>query len=121
MGTYRDLLVYRESFQLALEIQEITSGFPAVEKYSLTDQLRRSSRSVCVNIAEAFRKLKYKAHFVAKITDADMENSESIVWVEFCAAFGYIDVERSKNLIQRFEKIGRLLNHIIHHPEKYGA
>lgn len=121
MGTYKDLLVYQKSFELALRIHAITQGFPSEEKYSLTDQLRRSSRSVCVNIVEGFRKVKYRAHFVAKMTDADMENAESQVWIEFSKAFGYIDSQEATEMSRKFSEVGRLLNHRIENPEKYGV
>jgi four helix bundle protein len=121
MATYKDLKVYKRSFELALSIQIITKGFPKEEQYALIDQMRRSSRSVCVNMAEGFRKLRYKAHFVSKMTDADMENSETQVWLDFSFAFGYITSERHLELVSGTEEIGRMLNHIIENPEKYGA
>jgi four helix bundle protein len=77
MGTFRDLIVYKKAFDLAMEIFEMTKSFPAEEKYSLIDQIRRSSRSVCANIGEGYRKRRYPAHFIAKITDSDMENTET--------------------------------------------
>lgn len=76
MGTFRDLIVYRKAFQLAMEIFELTKKFPVEEKYSLIDQIRRSSRSVVICLAEGYRKRRYTAHFVAKATDSDMENTE---------------------------------------------
>lgn len=89
MATIKELLVYKKAFNLALEIQNSSQKFPKEEQYSLTDQIRRSSRSVCVNVSEGFRKLLYKAHFVAKMTDADMENAETQVWVDF--SYAYLD------------------------------
>ena len=77
MSTFRDLKVYQKAFKLAMDIFEMTKTFPAEEKYGLTNQIRKSSRSVCSSIAEAYRKRKYPAHFVSKTTDADMENSET--------------------------------------------
>ncbi len=78
--SFRDLTVYKKAFSLAMEFFEVTKEFPKEEKYSLTDQIRRSSRSVCTAIAEAYRKRKYENYFVSKTSDADMENSETQVW-----------------------------------------
>ena len=77
MGTYKDLVVFRKAYSLAMDILKRSRSFPADEKYSLTDQLRRSSRSVCVNIGEAYRRRKYPAHFVSKLTDCNAENTET--------------------------------------------
>ncbi|MCW3075319.1 MAG: diversity-rating retroelement protein bAvd family protein [Flaviaesturariibacter sp.] len=121
MAVYKELLVYKKAFSLALEIQAVSKAFPMEEKFALTDQMRRSSRSVCANLAEGFRKLRYRAHFVSKLTDADMENSETGVWLEFSFAFGYLSEERYQDLMNRNEEIGRLLFHIIENPEKYGV
>ena len=93
--------------------------FPKEEKYSLTDQIRRASRSVCTNLAEAYRKKLYKAHFISKVTDSDMENSETGVWLDFAVACKYIDNEIYTKLTAENEEIGRLLNHMITNPEKY--
>ena len=89
--SFKETTVYKKAFALAMEIFEISKSFPKEEKYSLTDQIRRASRSVCTNIAEAYRKKKYIAHFVSKITDSDMENSETNVWLDFSKACKYID------------------------------
>lgn len=83
---FKDLLAYKKGFELAMEIFKITKQFPVEEKYSLTDQIRRSSRSVCSNLADAYRKRNYPKHFVRKITDSDGENSETMVWLEFALA-----------------------------------
>ncbi len=121
MATFKELLGFKKAFNLALEIQNISKKFPKDEQYSLTDQIRRCSRSVCVNISEGFRQLRYKAHFVAKMTDADIENTETQVWIDFGHAFGYIVENERKTILQQSEEIGRLLFHIIKNPEKYGA
>jgi four helix bundle protein len=121
MASFKELLVYKKSFDLAMQIQTITKRFPKEEQYSLIDQIRRSSRSVCVNMAEGFRKLRYKAHFIAKMSDADMENTETQVWIDFSLAFGYLHKTESQMLIKQTGEIGKLLNHIIENPEKYGA
>ena len=83
---FQDLLAYKKSFELAMEIFSISKSFPSEEKYSLTDQIRRSSRSVSANIAEATRKRKYEKHFVSKLTDSDAENAETQVWLEYAKA-----------------------------------
>jgi four helix bundle protein len=102
-----------------MEIFEITKKFPPEEKYSLTDQIRRSSRSVCINLSEGYRKRIYPAHFVAKCSDADMENSETMGWLEFALACNYISELSFNTLYAQGEEIGRLLNHMISNPEKY--
>jgi four helix bundle protein len=118
-GSFRDLTVYKKAFVLAMEIYNVSKKFPPEEKYSLTDQIRRSSRSVCSCIGEAYRKRQYKAHFVSKSSDADMENTETRVWLDFALACDYL----SKDLWSDFEvktiEIGKLLNHMIENPEKY--
>ena len=87
---YHELRVYQLAFETALRIFEISKRFPPEERYSLTDQIRRSSRAVCSNIAEAWRKRRYLASFVSKLSDSDAESAETAVWLDFCEAFGYI-------------------------------
>jgi four helix bundle protein len=111
--------VYQKAFALAMEIYEISKSFPPEEKYSLTDQIRRSSRSVCTNLAEAYRKKKYPAHFISKLTDSDMENSETGVWLDFTLTCKYIAVEKHNELSMANEEIGRMLGHAIENPDKY--
>jgi len=118
--SFRDLTVYKKAFALAMEIFEISKKFPAEEKYSLTDQIRRSSRSVCSCIAEAYRKRNYPAYFVSKTSDADMENSETRVWLDFAVACKYISEEKRNDLEVKSVEVGKLLNHMIENPEKYG-
>ncbi len=84
----KDLIVYQKAYTLAMKIFEVSKSFPAEEKYSLTDQIRRSSRSVCTNLREAWAKRKYKAHFVSKLTDADGENGETDSWLDFACECG---------------------------------
>ena len=121
MGTFRDLTAYKKSFKLSMEIFEITKRFPDSERYGLTSQIRRSSRSVCSNIGEGYRKRKYTAHFVSKATDADMENTETQVWLDYALACKYIDQKIYQDLINKSEEIGRLLSHMINNPEKYSG
>lgn len=111
--------VYKLAFGLAMKIFEISKKFPKEEKYSLTDQVRRSSRSVCSCLAEAHRKRLYPAHFVSKVSDSDMENAETQTWLEFALACNYIIQNEHDELINLSEEVGRLLSHMIHNPERY--
>ena len=119
MSTFRDLNVYQKAFNLAMDIFNLTKLFPDEEKFGLTSQIRRSTRSVCSSIAEAYRKRKYPAHFVSKTTDADMENSETHVWLDFSLSCKYIDKKVYQDFKARSEEIGKMLNHMIENPEKY--
>ena len=111
--------VYKMAFDLAMKIFEISKRFPKEETYSLTDQVRRSSRSVCSSLAEAHRKRLYPAHFVSKTSDADMENAETQTWLEFALACKYINQQEQESLLNLSEQVGNLLNHMIRNPEKY--
>jgi four helix bundle protein len=117
--TFRDLTVYKKAFTLAMEIYQLSKKFPQEERYSLTDQVRRSSRSVCSCVGEAYRKRQYKAHFVSKSSDADMENTETRVWLDFALSCQYITQEVWNELERQSEEVGKLLNHMIENPEKY--
>lgn len=116
---FKQTKVYQKSFEIAMEIFEITKSFPKEEIYSLTDQIRRSSRSVTVNLAEAYRKKRYPAHFVSKISDSDMENSETAAWLDFAFACKYITPAQLDMLLSKNEEVGKLLNHMMNNPEKY--
>ena len=102
-----------------MEIFNLSKGFPDEEKYALTTQVRRSSRSVCASIGEAYRKRQYQAHFVSKTPDADMENTETQVHLDFALSCKYLDKPTCNDLTAKSEEIGRLLNHMIQNPEKY--
>ena len=120
MGSgFKDLKVYQLSYSLAMEIFEISKHFPKSETYSLTDQIRRSSRSICANIAEAYRKRRYPKHFTSKITDADAENSETMVWVDFSKDCQYIDPKIHKSLTNRYLEIGKMLGSMANNPNKF--
>ena len=121
MGSFKDLIVYKKAFDQAMEIFQMTKNFPKEEKYSLIDQMRRSSRSVCACLAEGYRKRMYQAHFLSKISDSDMENSETQVWLDFSLACNYITDETYKTRMALSQEIGRLLQNMIDNPEKYGA
>jgi len=106
----RDLKVYRKAFDSAMEIFEITKKFPNEEKYSLTDQIRRASRSVCSNLSEGWRKRRYKAVFLNKLTDSAQEAAETQTWLEFSLHCKYIDEETFQRLDNSYEHIFAMLN-----------
>lgn len=118
---FQDLLAYKKSFALAMRIFEITKTFPKEETYSLTDQVRRSSRSVPVTIAEAYRKRVYPKNFYSKLTDSDSENSETQVWLDFALSCKYIKEEVYNELTSESIEIGKLINYMILNPEKFGV
>jgi four helix bundle protein len=117
--SFKNLTAYKKAFELSMMIFNISKRFPKEEKYSLTDQIRRSSRGVCACIAEAYRKRDYEAYFVSKSSDADMENSETQVWLQFSLACDYITEAESADLSALSEEVGRLVGHMIDYPEKY--
>lgn len=117
--SFRDLTVYKKAFDMAMKIFHCSKTFPKEEIYSLTDQVRRSSRSVCTSIAEAYRKRKYESYFISKTSDADMENSETQVWLDFSFNCNYINKSIYDEFVLRSEEIGKMLNHMIQYPEKY--
>jgi four helix bundle protein len=118
---FQDLLAYKKSFALAMKIFNISKNFPREEIYSLTDQIRRSSRSVPANIAEAYRKRIYPKHFYSKLTDSDGENSETQVWLEFALGCKYISNESYIELLAETIEIGKLINYMLLNPEKFGV
>lgn len=118
---FRELIAYQKAFELSMEIFSLSKNFPSEEKYSLTDQIRRSSRSVCANIAEAYRKRRYTNHFISKLTDSDAENSETNVWLEFALKCGYLHKEKFIELSNYNVEIGKIINFMINHPEKFGC
>ncbi len=118
---FQDLLAYQKSFNLAMEIFEVSKSFPKSETYSLTDQMRRSSRSVSINIAEAYRKRSYPKHFISKLTDSDSENSETQSWLEFALACQYVDKAKFDELTCLSEEVGKLIFYMINNPKKFGS
>ncbi len=118
---FQDLLAFKKSFALAMKIFEISQKFPKEEMYSLTDQIRRSSRSVPVTIAEAYRKRIYPRHFHSKLTDSDSENSETQVWLDFAIACKYIDEMIYQKLTAESNEVGKLINFMILNPDKFGV
>lgn len=117
--SFRDLNVYQNSFEAALEIYIMSKSFPVEEKYSLTDQIRRSSRSVCANIAEAWRKRRYKAAFVSKLNDSEGEAAETQVWLDFALRINLIEVGTWNELNEKYEIILGQLVKMINKPEKW--
>ena len=118
---FKDLFAYQKAFQHACEIFELTLKFPKEEKYSLTDQIRRSSRSVCANLAEAYRKRDCQKHFLLKMTDYMGENSETLVWLDFSLNCKCIDEGEYNKNIELNEEVGRLLMYMYNNPEKLGV
>lgn len=118
---FEDLLAYKKAFENGMNIFELSKAFPKEEKYSLTDQIRRSSRSVNANIAEAYRKRRYPKHFISKLTDADGENSETVVWLKYAMACDYIKAKELEPLLTKAKEIGKLINYMINNPNKFGV
>jgi four helix bundle protein len=116
---FRELNVYQAAFELQQEIFEVTKEFPREELYSLIDQIRRSSRSIGGNIAEAWQKRRYEAHFVSKLTDSDAEQSETQHWLDTAMACGYMSHETHRTLLEKSMKIGRMLGSMINKPESF--
>ncbi|MEZ5014604.1 MAG: four helix bundle protein [Chitinophagales bacterium] len=119
MSGLENLISYQKAFDLSMRIFEISKTFPEVEKFALISQIRRSSRSVCANMAEAYRKRQYEAHFQSKLSDADAENSETIVWLHFSLYCGYIEKDAFADLKKLAIDIGKLLNYMIWHPQEF--
>lgn len=117
--SHRELRVYQLAFESATQIHEMTKKFPAEEKYSLTDQIRRSSRSVCANIAEAWRRRKYPKNFVSKLTDSDSEATETAVWLDFALHFGYLTPDQHKKLYDHYDHICSQLSIMMSEPQKW--
>src|SRR5687768_9961841 len=117
--THRDLEVYRKAFDASMNIFRLSKQFPKEETYSLIDQIRRSSRSVCANLAEAWRKRRYEAAFVSKLSDAETEAAETQVWLEFAVKCGYVDAEAARPLYQTYDEALRTIVGMINHPETW--
>jgi four helix bundle protein len=118
---FEDLLAYKKSFNLAMDIFHESKEFPKEETYSLTDQIRRSSRSVCANISEAYRKRLYPKHLISKLTDSDAENSETQTWLRFALACEYISKEHYDNFMLKSKEVEKLINYMVNNPEKFGC
>ena len=117
--SHKDLIVFKSAIELAIRIHELSKNFPHEEKYSLTDQIRRSSRSVASNIAEAYRKRRYPKAFISKLSDCEGEVAETQVWLYFTRKFGYLDSEVTEELDLKYEHLLAQLVTMIQSPEKW--
>jgi four helix bundle protein len=116
---YRDLKVFQLAYKLAMEIFNESKSFPKDERFSLTGQIRRSSRSVAANVAEGFRKRQYPKMFLSKLADSDGEVAETQVWLDFARDCGYMLVERRDELMKGYEEVGKMLGSMMSMPEKF--
>jgi four helix bundle protein len=119
ISTYKELVVYQAAMDAAMQIFEHTKRFPNEERFSMTDQMRRSSRSVCANIAEAWRKRRYKAHFVSKLSDAESEAEETRVWLEFAGRCGYLQSGEVEGLDACYNNIIGKIVRMLSDPGKW--
>jgi four helix bundle protein len=117
--THQDLEVYQRAFDAAMRIFELSKVFPKEETYSLTDQIRRSSRSVCANLAEAWRKRRYEKSFISKLSDAESEAAETQVWLEFAAKCGYMESNEALELSQGYDSVIGTLVGMINYPHTW--
>jgi len=118
---FREFLAHRKGFVLAMEIYKISKKIPKEEKYSLSDQIHRFSRSVCSNFAEAYRKRNYPKLFASKLTYSDGEYSETLIWLEFALACKYIEKEIFQALEEKNKEIGKVISYMISNPGKFGS
>lgn len=117
MGKYEELKVFKISYELAFPIHQQSLTFPKYEQYALADQIRRSSRSTCSNIVEAYRKRRYPKHFISKLSDADSENTETSLWLDFAKRFDYLTKDKFEELKEQCSNVGRLLNFMMKNHE----
>jgi four helix bundle protein len=115
----KDLDVYKDAYALAMEVFDITRNWPPEERFALTGQIRRASRSVCANLREAWAKRRYEAHFISKLTDADGENSETDTWLDFARDSGYLSTEAHKRLTAKCNSVGRMLGAMLRKPTPF--
>jgi four helix bundle protein len=121
LADFKDLKVYQKAYDLSMEIYQLSKTFPKEEIYSLTDQIRRASRSVCANIAEAYRKRRYPKLFKLSLTNADSEVSETLVWIDYAKDCGYISEAVHQSISQGYKEVGKILGRIISHPHRFIA
>jgi len=119
MGSFYDLIVYKKAFNLAMKIFEISKKFPSEEKFSLTGQIRRSSRSVCANLAESYKRRMFKKYFISKLNDVECGSAETQVWLDFTFNCAYISAEKYEELTNENNEIGKLTWFMINNPEKF--
>ncbi|TSD65969.1 four helix bundle protein [Inquilinus sp. KBS0705] len=118
-GSFKELKVYQFSFEAAQAIFRLSKEFPKEETYALTDQIRRSSRAVCANIGEGYRKRIYPKHFTSKMTDADGEATETTIWLDFALDCEYVSSDEHQLLHTKYAEVGRMLNSMANNPEKF--
>ena len=119
VGSFKDLIVYQKAYKLAMEIFEISKSFPKEEKYSLTDQIRRSSRSVTSNIAESWAKRRYEKAFVSKLTDSLGEEYETENWLDYSKDCKYIKEETHQRILSEYDEVRKMLISMINNPDKW--
>jgi len=117
--THEDLIVYQRAFDLAMRLYEVSKQFPPQERYSLTDQIRRSSRSVCANLAEAWRKRRYRAAFLSKLTEVEGELAETQTWLAFASCCGYLSKEEMSLLHQGYTDVARTIANMVLHVDEW--
>ena len=116
---HTDLQVFTKAFALAMQIFHLSKSFPKEETYSLTDQIRRSSRSVCANLAEAWRKRRYRAAFISKLSDSEAEAAETQVWLQFAVECNYLAPENARKLYRDCDEVISMIVHMINHSENW--
>lgn len=119
INSAKDLIAYQKAYALAMRIFELSKRFPADEKYSLTDQIRRSSRSVCSNLRETWAKRRYSAHFMSKLSDCDGEINETDTWLDFAKDCGYLSQSDHKELVAACAEVGKILGAMLKDPSKF--
>ena len=119
INSAKELIVYQKAYDLAMKIFQLSNSFPKEERYALTSQIRRSSRSVCLNLREAWAKRRYEAHFISKLTDCDGENNETDSSLDFAKDCGYISMEQHNELTTLNREIGKMLGSMINNPTSF--
>lgn len=119
INSAKDLNVYKKAYALSMAIFNLSKEWPKDEKYSLTDQIRRSSRSVCANLREAWAKRRYEAHFISKLSDCDGENSETDTWLDYARDCGYITIEKHAELTTEVVAVGKMLGGMLNNPSPF--
>jgi four helix bundle protein len=119
MGDYRTLLAYQKAFALAMKIYNISKTFPSEEKFGLTTQIRNSSRSVCSNIVEGYKRKRYKDYYISKLNDSETENAETQVWLDFSLACKFFTEQEYLELKSDNDEVAKLILYMINHPEKF--
>jgi four helix bundle protein len=119
INSAKELVVYKKGYELAMRVFRLSKAFPAEERYALTSQIRRASRSVCLNLREAWAKRRYEAHFLSKLTDCDGENAETDSCLDFALDCGYISPVEHKELTTLRAEVGKLLGSMLLHPDKW--